>query len=358
MKLSTTKQDLNKALTQAAAIVERRNTVPILAHIKLTATDMLAIEATDLDITFATTVIADVSESGACTVDAHLFAGIVKKLPSSDVDLTETDGFLTITCGRSEFKLATLPVEDFPVIASSDYDVDIDLPAIELKRLLHKTAFAMSTEETRYYLNGVYLHTVDGNIMAVATDGHRLARVSSDIESDFAGVIVPRKTVGELSKVLEFGDVQLSISETKIRVVSGPVTITSKVIDGNFPDYKRIIPTGLPTTMSVDAGEFKASTERVSLVSQEKARVVRLDVSDGMCELSVNGGNGVAKEELAITLEGESVSIGFNSKYLADVMQQCSGDTVDVLLKGSGDPAIIRPSDDDGFMVVVMPMRV
>ena len=358
MKLNTTKQDLNKALTQAAAIVERKNTVPILAHIKLTATDMLAIEATDLDITFATTVIADVSETGACTVDAHLFAGIVKKLPSSDVYLTETDGFLTITCGRSEFQLATLPVDDYPVMASSDYDVEIALPAIELKRLLHKTAFAMSTEETRYYLNGVYLHTVDGKVMAVATDGHRLASISTDIDAEFTGVIIPRKTVGELSKILEFGDVQLSISEAKMRVVSGPITITSKVIDGTFPDYKRIIPTGSTSTMSVDAGEFKASTERVSLVSQEKARVVCLDVSDGMCELSVSGGNGVAKEELAITLDGEPVSIGFNSKYLAEIMQQCSGDTVDVFLKGSDVAAIIRPSDDDGFMVVVMPMRV
>lgn len=358
MKLTTSKQDLSKTLAQAAAIVERKNTVPILAHIKLTATDTLAIEATDLDITFATSVNADVTEQGSTTVDAHLLAGIVKKLPAGDVSLSEADGYLTVSAGRSEFKLATLPAEEYPEIANDSYEFELELPAIELKRLFHKASFAMSTEEARYYLNGVYLHQANGTLTGVATDGHRLAMVTSDIPVEFAGVIVPRKTVVELSKVLEFGDASLSISETKIKVVSGPVTITSKVIDGTFPDYTRIIPKNLPNVMTVDASEFKAATDRVSIVSQEKARVVRLDVSDGMCELVVHGGNNDAKEEIAVVLDGEPVSIGFNSKYLADVMQQCAGGSVDMSFNGSGDPAIIRPSEDDGFLVVVMPMRV
>ena len=358
MKLNTSKADLSKTLAQAAAIVERKNTVPILAHIKLTATDKLNIEATDLDITFATSVIADVTESGSTTVDAHLLAGIVKKLPSGDVSLIEANGYLTVSAGRSTFKLATLSADDYPEIANSEYEFELDLPAIELKRLFQKASFAMSTEETRYYLNGVYLHPANGMLTGVATDGHRMAKVTSDIPAEFTGVIVPRKTVGELSKVLELGDVLLSVSETKIKVVAGPVTITSKVIDGPFPDYTRVIPKYVPNTMKVDAGEFKAATDRVSLVSQEKARIVRLDVSDGMCSLVVHGGDNNANDELEIVLDGEPVSIGFNSKYLADVMQQCTGGSVDMSFKGSGDPAIIRPSEDDGFMVVVMPMRV
>lgn len=357
MKLTTSKQDLSKTLTQAAAIVERKNTIPILANIKLTATDGLAIEATDLDITFVTSINADVTEQGSTTVDAHMLAGIVKKLPSGDVVLVDDGQYLTVSAGRSRFKLATLPADDYPQIASDEFEFDIDIPANDLKRLFAKSMFAMSTEETRYYLNGVYLHPKDGCMAAVATDGHRLAVVSSAIPAEFTGVIVPRKTVGELNKVLEIGDAQLSISETKIRVVAGPVTITSKVIDGKFPDYNRIIPKDLPNVMTVDAGEFKAATDRVSIVSQEKSRSVRLDVADGICELVVHGGSNDAKEELAVSLVGDPVSIGFNSKYLADVMQQCAGDNVDMSFKGSGDPAIIRPSEDSGFLVVVMPMR-
>ena len=358
MKLTTKKQDLSKALTQAAGIVERKNTIPILAHIKITASDgKLTIEATDLDITFKTSIEADVQEEGATTVDAHLFAGIVKKL-SSDIELTADASTLTVQSGRSKFSLASLDADSFPVIANDEYGFNVDIDALELRRLLTKSSFAMSLDETRYYLNGVYLHSDNGVMRSVATDGSRMAVVTSDVVAEFEGVIIPRKTVIELGKVLDIGDVSLSISETKIQAVAGPVTITSKVIDGAFPDYKRIIPSNTPNVMTVDAGEFKAATERVSLVSQEKARTVRLDVSDGSCELNVHGGHNDATEELAITLEGDPVSIGFNSKFLADVMQQCVGDNVTMSFNGMVDPAVIRPSEDDGFMVVVMPMRV
>ncbi|MEO1687167.1 MAG: DNA polymerase III subunit beta, partial [Pseudomonadota bacterium] len=274
-------------------------------------------------------------------------------------------GRLEVRAGRSDFKLATLPKEDFPVMASSEYAVTFAEKAPTLRRLFDKSKFAISTEETRYYLNGVYMHVAEGaTLRCVATDGHRLARVDAALPegaAEMPGVIVPRKTVGELRKILEDdeAEVQVSVSETKVRFASGDVALTSKVIDGSFPDYSRVIPAGNPNRMEVDAAEFASAVDRVATVSAERARAVKLALTEDRLVLSVNAPeSGAATEELAVAYGAEPMEIGFNAKYLLEIAGQVDRENAVFLFKASGDPTLVREGDDDSAIYVVMPMRV
>ncbi|MEM6944383.1 MAG: DNA polymerase III subunit beta, partial [Pseudomonadota bacterium] len=289
MRVTIERGLLLKAMGRAQGVVERKNTIPILANVLMEAEGSeLRLRATDLDIEVIERLPAMVETAGATTVQAQLLHDIVRKLPDG-ADLTlalePQSGQLAVTAGRSRFRLATLPREDFPMMASSEYQVSYEAKAPVLRRLFDKAKFAVSTEETRYYLNGVFLHVAEEegerHLRAVATDGHRLARIDADLPSgadEAPGVIVPRKTVGELRKLLEDDEagVQVSVSETKIRFAVGDLVLTSKVIDGSFPDYTRVIPKANAKRLEVDAAEFAHAVDRVATVSQERSRAVKL----------------------------------------------------------------------------------
>lgn len=293
MKFSMERGTLLKAVSQAQSVVERRNTIPILANVLIEAEgETVQFRATDLDIEVVDRAVAQVERAGATTVSAVTLHEIVRKLPDGAlVSLSEdsASGRLTVEAGRSNFSLATLPKEDFPVMASSEYSANFSAPAPVLRRLFDKSKFAISTEETRYYLNGVYMHVAsseDGKVLrCVATDGHRLARIDAplpDGAADMPGVIVPRKTVGEMRKLLDDDDMQIavSVSETKVRFATPDITLTSKVIDGTFPDYTRVIPQGNTRRLEVDAAEFAKAVDRVATVSSERSRAVKLQLDE------------------------------------------------------------------------------
>lgn len=372
MKLSIERGVLLRAVAQAQSVVERRNTIPILANVLIEAEgDAVSFRATDLDIEVVDKAPAKVERAGATTVSAVTLHEIVRKLPDGAL-VTLTDdaatGRLTVEAGRSHFQLATLPREDFPVMASSEYEANFSAPAPVLRRLFDKSKFAISTEETRYYLNGVYMHVAESEgaqvLRCVATDGHRLARIDAELpqgSENLPGVIVPRKTVGELRKLLEDDDmtIAVSVSETKVRFATPDITLTSKVIDGTFPDYGRVIPTGNTRRLEVDASEFAQAVDRVATVSSERSRAVKMALDEDRLVLSVNApDSGAAEEELAVAYGDEKLEIGFNAKYLLEIASQVDRENAVFLFNSAGDPTLMREGNDPSAVYVVMPMRV
>ncbi len=372
MKISIERATLLKAVGQAQSVVERRNTIPILANVLIEADGSdVTFRATDLDIEVVDKVPAMVERAGATTVNAVMLHEIVRKLPDGALVGLVADaatGRLSIEAGRSNFSLATLPKEDFPVMASSEYASNFSAAAPVLRRLFDKSKFAISTEETRYYLNGVYLHVSDADggrvLRAVATDGHRLARVDADLPKgaeEMPGVIVPRKTVGELRKLLDDDEAQIavSVSETKVRFATPGITLTSKVIDGTFPDYTRVIPVGNTKKMEVDAAEFAKAVDRVATVSSERSRAVKLQIDEDRLVLSVNAPDaGAAEEELSVAYGDDRLEIGFNAKYLLEIASQVDRENAVFLFNTAGEPALMREGNDTSAIYVVMPMRV
>ncbi len=373
MKVSIERAALLRAVAQAQSVVERRNTIPILANVLIEAEGgHLSLRATDLDIEVVDRAPATaVERPGATTVSAVLLHEIVRKLPEGALVQLSDDprtGRLTIEAGRSSFQLATLPREDFPVVASPEYHTRFTAKAGVLKRLFEKSKFAISTEETRYYLNGVYFHVAEAGgarvLRCVATDGHRLARIDADLPpgaDGMPGVIVPRKTVIELRKLLDddAADVAVSVSESKLRFATAEIALTSKVIDGTFPDYGRVIPAGNSKKLEVAADEFVKAVDRVATISQERSRAVKLVLDDDRLTLSVNSPDaGTATEELVVGYGAEALEIGFNAKYLLEIAGQISRDNAVFLFNGAGDPALVREGSDASAIYVVMPMRV
>ena len=372
MKISIERAALLKAVNQAQSVVERRNTIPILANVLIEAEgNTVSFRATDLDIEVVDKTDAMVERAGATTVSAVMLHEIVRKLPDgSQVQLVEDNakGRLEVKAGRSNFSLATLPREDFPIMASSEYDCNFSTPAPVMRRLFDKSKFAISNEETRYYLNGVYMHVADGEdgqvLRCVATDGHRLARIDAKLPENagsMPGVIVPRKTVNELRKLLDDDDVTIaiSVSETKVRFATPGITLTSKVIDGTFPDYTRVIPYGNTRKLEVDASDFAKAVDRVATVSSERSRAVKLSLDEDRLILSVNApDSGAAEEELAVSYSDERLEIGFNAKYLLEIASQVDRENAVFLFNSSGDPTMMREGNDTSAVYVVMPMRV
>ena len=372
MKISIERAALLKAVSQSQSVVERRNTIPILANVLIEAEgDTASFRATDLDIEVVDKTAAVVERPGATTVSAVTLHEIVRKLPDGAlVQLSDdgTSGRLEVNAGRSSFQLATLPREDFPVMTSSEYSANFSAKAPDLRRLFDKSKFAISTEETRYYLNGVYMHVAQGEdgpaLRCVATDGHRLARVDMPLPQgaeNMPGVIVPRKTVGELRKLLDDDEMSIavSVSETKVRFATPDITLTSKVIDGTFPDYTRVIPMGNTRRMEVDASEFAKAVDRVATVSSERSRAVKLSLDEDRLILSVNApDSGAAEEELAVAYGDEKLEIGFNAKYLLEIASQVDRENAVFLFNSSGDPTLMREGNDTSAVYVVMPMRV
>jgi len=373
MKLNIERSALLKSLGHIQSVVEKRNTIPILSNVLLECEGgQLNMAATDLDLAISEAVTAEIALPGGITAPAHTLYDIVRKLPDgAQVELAydQDSQRLTISSARSRFTLSCLPREDFPVMSEGDLPHVFDVPAANLKRLIDKTRFAVSTEETRYYLNGIYLHTAEDDeggavLRGVATDGHRLARFDMEQPqglSEMPGVIVPRKAVGELRKLMdEFeGDVKISLSETKIRFTFADIVLTSKLIDGTFPDYSRVIPQGNDKIMEIDSKQFAEAVDRVSTISTEKTRSIKLSLSDSNLKLSVNSPDqGTAKEEVAASYTAGDMEIGFNSRYLLDILSQIEGDIAQLVLADSTAPTILKDLTDDGALYVLMPMRV
>jgi len=372
MKLTIERSTLLTALNHVQSVVERRNTIPILSNILLDATDgTLGLTATDLDLAINEQVPAEIQTPGTITVPAHLLYDIVRKLPDgSQVELNykSDDGRITVRAGRSQFALACLPKDDFPIMETGDLPHHFSLPTNELKRLIDKTRFAISTEETRYYLNGIYLHAADSDgipvLRAVATDGHRLARVEMPIPANaenIPGIIIPRKAVNELRKLIDDtdGDVAISLSDNRICFSFAGSVLTSKLIDGTFPDYERVIPSGNNKMLELDGKSFAQAVDRVSTVSTEKSRAIKLTLTDDTVTLSATGSDsGSATEELAVNYNSGDLEIGFNSKYLLDITNQIEGNNAQFVLADAQSPTIVKDGTDDGALYVLMPMRV
>jgi DNA polymerase-3 subunit beta len=367
MKATIERAVLLKSLGHVQSVVERRNTIPILSNVLMEAREdgSLRLMATDLDLQVDESVPANVEQSGATTVSAHTFFDIVRKLPEgSQVELTAAEGKMQVVAARSRFNLSTLPRDDFPVIAEGDLPTRFELPAATLREIIEKTRFAISSEETRYYLMGIFIHVVDDQMRAAATDGHRLARVTvprPDGADGMPDVIVPRKAVQELYRLLEEleGTVEISLSPTKIRFGLGSAILTSKLIDGTFPDYNRVIPTANDKLLKLDPKSFSAGVDRVSTIASEKTRAVKMSVDRDKVTLSVTSPeNGVATEELPADYGNDGLEIGFNAKYLLDILGEIDGDTVEVHLADAAAPTLLRENDKSNALYVLMPMRV
>jgi len=376
MRVTLERSTLLSSLSHVHRVVERRNTIPILSNVLLVAeNDELHLKATDLDLEVFEKTSARVEQPGSTTVPAHMLYEIVRKLQDgSEVMLSIDDGgsVLNLTSGRSQFTLQILPASDFPDITAGEFSHTFSMPAKSIKGLIEHTQFAISTEETRYYLNGIYMHTVEadeedgGNLVirAVATDGHRLARAQIEAPSGsegMPGIIIPRKAVGEILKLVEDPDanVAIELSDSKIRLTVGEVILTSKLIDGTFPDYNRVIPSGNDRELVMDRQSFSRAVDRVSTISSDRGRAVKLQLEEGQLTLSVsNPESGTAEEELPVGYQSEPMEIGFNSKYLLDITNQLSGEEAIFMLADSGSPTLIRDSTDNGAIYVLMPMRV
>ncbi|TRD22378.1 DNA polymerase III subunit beta [Palleronia caenipelagi] len=372
MKVSIERNALLRAVARAQSVVERRNTIPILSNVLIEADgDEIQFRATDLDIEVVDKAPAKVERAGSTTVNAVLFHEIIRKLPDGAlVNLSEdgASGRLDVHAGRSSFHLATLPRQDFPVMQTGDYQANFNAPAPVLRRLFDKSKFAISTEETRYYLNGVYMHVAEGEsgrvLRCVATDGHRLARIDAGLPENaetMPGVIVPRKAVGELRKLLDDDEAEIavSVSETKIRFATPDITLTTKVIDGTFPDYHRVIPANNTRKLEVDASDFAHAVDRVATVSSERSRAVKLQIEEDKLTLSVKApDSGNAEEELVVAYGDEPLEIGFNAKYLLEIAGQVDRENAVFLFNSPGDPTLVREGSDTSAVYVVMPMRV
>ena len=375
MEFKINSTDLLKALSHIHGIVEVRHTLPILSNIILEAKDdKLILSSTNLDIYCSDKIKAEVLQSGEVSVSAVTFFEIIKRLPSGSevlMIMEEGENEIRLTCGRSKFNLSTLKTDDFPIISDSDLSTNFVLSADELIRIIDKTKFAVSNEETRYYLNGIFLHKAERNsiqfLRAVATDGHRLAQYDIPLPQgadDITGIIIPKKTIYELRKVLDDanGDVSVSLNENKIKFSFNDLKVVSKVIDGTFPDYTKVIPQKNDKNFKTNNSDLKNAIDRVSAVAaneESKSKAIKFCIENNSLSLSVESqSKGSANEMIDVNYSGDKVDIGFNSKYIIDICNEVDGDEISISLSDSISPAIILDKTDENLFFVLMPMRI
>ena len=366
MKFSIVKSDLLRPLSHIYSVVEKRNTIPILSNTVIEALDgHIAFTATDMEIDIVEKIQSSTISNGKLTVSAHTLYDIVRKLPDgSEIIVSANENNLILSCGKSEFMLPTLPFDDYPIMTEISGGKSFSISSVDLQNIIDNTKFAISLEETRYYLNGIFLHQNDNLLRAVATDGHRLAQAEINLPTGAEGmpsIIIPRKTVGELRKLLDDteADIPITVSSNKIKFSINNCTLTSKLIDGSFPDYQRVIPKGNTKNLVISTKEFKEAVDRVSTISIEKSRAVKLSLSKNNLILKVNShDSGNASEEMEVSFEYDSMEIGFNSKYLLDIALQIQGKDIQFSLSDSSSPALITDPEQEGIIFVLMPMRV
>jgi DNA polymerase-3 subunit beta len=371
MKLAIERAALLRSLGHVQSVVERRTTIPILSNVKLEASEgTLALTATDLDLSVVEETEADVARPGATTAPAHTLYDVVRKLPEgARVAIERSDGELTLRSGRATFDLPCLPADEFPSMGDEGLEHGFAMAAADLRKLIDRTRFAISTEETRYYLNGIFLHALDdgdGCLRGVATDGHRLARVETALPqgaADMPAVIVPRKTITEVRKLIDDleGDapVEIRLSPARIRFRIGPAVLRSRLIDGTFPDYERVIPAGNDKLLVAPTKELAAAIDRVATISTDRSRAIKLALADGKLTLSaVSPEAGRAVEELDVSYPSEALEIGFNARYMLDMSAQIEGDEIEVAIADAASPMVVRDPKDSSTLYVLMPMRV
>jgi len=373
MKFTIDRTDLLRSLNHVHSVVERRNAIPILANVMLCAEkDSLSLTTTDMDLEIIESVAARASAVGTTTVPVHTLYDIVRKLGEESVvefSSTSEDTTLLVKSGKSTFRLGCLPSEDFPKMGSSEkFSCTFSIPAADLRTLVDRTRFAISNEETRYYLNGIYLHEAESENMpvlrAVATDGHRLARFEMPLPEEsqgMPGVIIPRKAINEIRKLIdEAGDtIEIGLSENKMKFSFDHISMTTKLIDGTFPDYSRVIPKGNEKILEVNPSLLSNAVDRVSTISSEKSRAVKLAIGDKVMLLSASSpDSGSASEEIEVRFNADSMEIGFNSTYLMDVTKQIEGEGCRISLSDSASPAVIQDVSDTSSLYVLMPLRV
>ncbi|MDN7354265.1 DNA polymerase III subunit beta [Acetobacter senegalensis] len=374
MKFSAERATLLKALAHIQSVAEKRNTIPILANVLIHAADgQLSLKATDMEIEVVEVIPATIKREGATTAPAAVLYEIVRKLPDNvlvELDQADGDTPLQLRADRYATRLNVLSVDDFPSMGAGDLPCRFKLNAGVLRSLIDRTRFAISTEETRYYLNGIFFHAADADgvplLRAVATDGHRLARVETDLPegaAEMPGVIIPRKTVAELRKLIDETpeEIEVALSETRVQFTAGSIMLTSKLIDGTFPEYDRVIPRNNNRILRVGKKDFSDAVARVAAISQERSRPVKLTLEPGLLTLSASSPEqGVAKEELddnRISYDAESLEIGFQARYLNDITDQVEKE-VEFAFSDSAAPTIVRDVDSPSALYVLMPMRV
>ncbi|MGP3712939.1 DNA polymerase III subunit beta [Brucella sp. RRSP16] len=349
MRVSIDRSQLAHALATVNRAIESRNTIPILANVLLAVEDgKLRLTGTDLDVEITTSLPVLDCQPGSITVPGKMLADIAKRATGDitlELDAASAGGRLAVASGRSRYKLDVLPAEDFPSFSAGKFDTTLEL---DLAALVAPCVHCISTDETRYYLAGVYLHAVEERLVAVATDGHRLMRnVGPTGDLDY-GVILPRKLVGLLPK----GAVTVELSQNKVRVTSGSTVITSKLIDGTFPDYVRVIPTGNSNVLTVDRQALVKAVERVAAVADDKSRAVKFAVGDVLRLMLVDK----ASDEVEATFEGEPLEIGFNARYVNDMLGALDEANVRFALGDAGSPAVVKGEGE--WTGVLMPLRV
>jgi DNA polymerase-3 subunit beta len=376
MELKIGVPDLARALARSQGIVERKTTMPILSHVLLEAKKggTLHVSATDLDVSVSGETPCEVLREGSVAVSARHLYEIVRSLPTGVPSASlrrAQNNYLELSCGQAEFRIVGLPAEDFPALPRFDKVKFASVDPAELLSMIELTAFAVSSDETRYNLNGVFFEPSGGELRMVATDGHRLSLAKRPVPSDFGlkkGVILPRKGLAELRKLLEEAleggeekpDVKLGFVENSAVVARPKVTLVMRLIEGVFPDYRQVIPKAGEKRVKLSRLGFLETLRRVSLLSSDKAHAVKLDLAPGILKvLSQNPDLGEAKEEVHVEYQGDPLRIGFNARYLIDVLQALE-DRPDVVLELADDlsPGVLRPEGDEGYTAVIMPMRI
>lgn len=349
MTLTIQRTDLVRALTHATKAVESRNTIPILANVLLSADGgQLTVTATDLDVQVSSSAPAEGTLE--TTVDAKRLADIARRLSGDVVTLSLKDDKLTVKSGRSRFVLPTLPVSDFPRLDADDLGAPFQLDFAEL---VAPVKFAISSEATRYYLCGVHLHnTAEGGIRAVATDGHRLAHNTAVGAPTIPAVIIPAKTVG----IVPAGLVDVSLSQNKVRFATADTIIVSKLIDGSYPDYQRVIPANNTNVATVDRKELASAVARATAVASERGRGAKFTIAGDNIAIDMKADDGTAHEDVEASYSGEPIEIGFNTAYVNDVLASVPGESVRISLADSSTPAIFQ--GDGEWLGLVMPVRI
>jgi DNA polymerase-3 subunit beta len=366
MKFNIERNVFFKILQRVQGIIEKRSTMPILSNILIEAdSGTVEISATDLEIFIKDSCNASVEKKGLATINARKIFEIVKELTCKDISVsTSKSGGISIKGGKAVFNILGLPVEEFPSFPDIEEGIITRISPDILKEMVDKTYFAASTDETRYNINGVFLEREDGKIRMVATDGHRLSVIeknTEEIPSLTEGVILPRKGVTEFRRLLEEreGNFQLGFTKTYCIVKRDNTFIVIRLIDGEFPDYKQVVPTDNDKTIIVNRINLLSSLKRVSILSTERVKGVKFSFSKGKLELSSSSPDlGEAKEEMDIDYKGDELVIGFNARYIIDVLEAMDTEEVKLGLKGQLDPGLLQPVDIDGYTYVAMPMRI
>lgn len=366
MRFSLQREVLLKPLAQVVNVVERRHTLPVLANLLVRVNDgQLALTGTDLEVEMVARTAVEDAQDGEITIPARKLFDIVRALPDgSRVTISHSSDKVTVQAGRSRFSLATLPANDFPSLDEVDATEQVSVPEAALKELLERTAFAMAQQDVRYYLNGLLFDLRDDTLRCVATDGHRLALCETSLGQEHAGkrqIIVPRKGVQELQRLLEGGDrqIELELGKGHIRVKRDDVTFTSKLIDGKFPDYEAVIPIGADREVKIDREALRASLQRASILSNEKYRGVRVEVSANLLKISAhNPEQEEAQEEVEAETHVDSLAIGFNVTYLLEALGALRDEFVVIQLRDANSSALVRGAGSHHARHVVMPLRL